>query len=127
MSLAVPITVVGERRKHFFGAGSDEFAKIQMTVHSALHCQVEDTAPERDELERLGVRWPESTLFGLLDVLMFAHPAPLFKIRVVLEKVWYHQVDSTQNAFRNAGRDAGRRLLEKIALDHARGAGYDAT
>lgn len=88
---------------------------------------MEDAVPERSELDRLGVQWLESSIFGLLDVLMFADPAPLFKVRVVLEKVWYHHVDSTQNAFRNAGRDASRKLLEKIALNHARGAGYDAT
>jgi hypothetical protein len=63
----------------------------------------------------------------LLDILMLADPAPLFKVRVVVERVWYHHVDSTQNASCNAGRDAGRKLLEKIALNDARGAGYDAT
>lgn len=126
MRLPAPITVVGERKKHF-AAGSDEFARVQLTVHPASHLEVEDVVPEQSELERLGVRWPESSVFGLLDVLMFADPAPLFKVRVVLEKVWYHTVGSTQNAFRNAGRDAGRKLLERIALSHARGAEYDIT
>ena len=126
MRLQAPITVVGERKKHF-ATGSDEFAKVEMTVHPASHLEVEDVVPERSELEQLRVRWREFSVFGLLDVLMFADPAPLFKVRVVLEKVWWHHLDSTPNAFRNAGRDAGRKLLEKIALNHARSAGYDTT
>lgn len=126
MRLPAPITVMGKGKKHL-AAGSDEFAKVQLTVHPASHLEVEDIVPERDELERLGARWPESTVFGLLDVLMFADPAPLFNVRVVLEKAWYHDVDSTVNAFRHAGRDAGRKVLERIALNHSRSAGDDIT
>jgi hypothetical protein len=88
---------------------------------------VEDTVTERDELERLGVGWPDAIIFGLLDVLMLADSGPLYKLRVVLEKVWYHEIDSSQNAFRHAGRDAGRKIIETIEQRNRPDPGYEMT
>jgi translation elongation factor EF-G len=48
---------------------------------------------------------------------MFAKSGPLFKVCVVLEEVWYHEVDSSWQAFRHAGRDAGRKIIEAIGDD----------
>jgi len=48
---------------------------------------------------------------------MFAEFGPLFKVCVVLEEVWYHEVDSSWQAFRYAGRDAGRKIIEAIGDD----------
>jgi hypothetical protein len=53
-------------------------------------------------------------ILGLLDALINADVRPLRKICVTLEHVWYHEADSTQTAFRNAGRDAGRKIIEAI-------------
>jgi hypothetical protein len=104
------ITVVGEhldRRKI-------EFAKVELTVHPAEVFDVVDSVPEKADLEKLGAGWPDSVILGLLDILMDAEQGPLRDFRVVLERVWYHDVDSTRNAFCAAGRDAGRKILEAI-------------
>jgi hypothetical protein len=108
ISLLTPITVIGER----LHAEENEFAKVHLSVHPAGAFKVVDSVPERSDLEKLGVGWPEPVIFGLLDVLMSAKPHPLRNVRVVLERVWYHEVDSSRNAFRNAGRDAGRKVIE---------------
>jgi translation elongation factor EF-G len=123
--LSAPVSVMGEQKKHF-GAKS-EFARVLLTVHPAPGFKVEDAVTERDDLERLGVGWPDATIFGLLDVLMLADSGPLYKVRVVLEKVWYHEVDSSENASRLAGRDAGRKIIEAIEQSNRTDPGYEMT
>jgi hypothetical protein len=110
--LATPVTVVGEREKHF--GRRSEFAKVKLTVYPAHAFEVADNVAEKSDLEKLGVGWPDCAIFGLLDVLILAEPGPLHKVRVVLEEVWYHDVDSSWQAFRHAGRDAGRKIIETI-------------
>lgn len=104
------ITVVGEHLDH----AKSEFAKVELTVHPAEALDVLDSVPEKADLEKLGAGWPDSIILGLLDILMDAERGPLRNFRVVLERVWYHDVDSTRNALRGAGRDAGRKILEAI-------------
>ena len=77
MFLAEPISVIGERKKHF--GPRSEFAKVKMTVHPSSALEVIDGVAESAELEKLGVGWPDSVFFGLLDVLMLAEPHPLYK------------------------------------------------
>jgi hypothetical protein len=113
--LSAPITVLGERIKQLGARG--EFAKVQLTVHPSESFEVIDRVAESSELEKLGVEWPDCAIFGLLDVLMFTELGPLYKVRVVLEKVWYHHVDSTNQAFRQAGRAAGRKIVKSIEDD----------
>ena len=123
--LTTPLTVVGERKK--IVRPKAEFARVRLTVHPAPAFEVEDSVAEKAELERLGVGWPDAVIFGLLDVLMRSEPGPLYTVRVVLEHVWYHHVDSSEVAFRHAGRDAGRRIIEGIEDQRYRGAGYEMT
>ena len=111
--LASPVSVIGKRVKQFGSRG--EFAKIRLTVHPAQTFEVVDNVAERSDLEKLGVGWPDCAIFEMLDVLMLAEPGPLYKVRVVLEEVWYHDIDSSRQAFRHAGRDAGRKIIETIA------------
>jgi len=112
---AAPITVIGERIKQL-GARC-EFAKVELTVHPSESFEVIDRVAERSELEKLGVEWPDCAIFGLLDVLMVTELGPLYKVCVVLEKVWYHEVDSTYQAFRHAGSAAGQKIVESIEDD----------
>jgi hypothetical protein len=108
--LGTPITVVGE---HIHGAKS-EFAKVQLTVSPAKSFDVEDCVAEKTALEKLSVGWPDPFIFGLLDVLVNAEAQPLTDIRVTLERVWYHDTDSTREAFLKAGRDAGRKIIAAV-------------
>ena len=106
-NLTVPVTVIGEWSR----AVNSEYAKVQLTVQAAKDFEVVDSVEEKNELDRLGVEWPDPVILGLLDSLMNTDLGPLKNIRVTLERVWYHEADSTRNAFRNAGRDAGRKII----------------
>jgi hypothetical protein len=108
--LTTPVTVIGEWNH----ASKSEFAKVQLTVQPAKEFDVVDAVEQRSELEALDVGWPDPVIFGLLDTLMNTDLGPLRNVRVVLERVWYHKSDSTRNAFRNSGRDAGRKIIDAL-------------
>jgi hypothetical protein len=95
----------------------DRFRKTFQPISPAEELDVVDNVPCRKELEVLGVAWPLCVVFGLLDVLMFAEFGPLYKIRVTLDDAAYHEVDSSESAFREAGRDAGRKVIEIVTRD----------
>ncbi len=87
---------------------------IYVTVDPADEFELIDNVPCRDELIKLGVAWPNSAIFGILDILMFLEFRPLYKVRITLDNAAYHHVESTENAFREAGRDAGRKIADAI-------------
>src|SRR5579871_1072885 len=108
--LICPIAVEGHREKHL--GPRSEFARVVLTASPAEELEVFDNVPCRNELKTLGIAWPQSVIFGVLDVLMFAEFGALHKIRITLDDAAYHEVDSSESAFREAGRDAGRRIIE---------------
>jgi hypothetical protein len=114
--LASPLTVVGE----WTHGPKSEFAKVQITLHPSAAFEVVDAVAERRELESLNVGWPDPFVFGLLDELMNAEGGPLRDVRVTLEHAWYHELDSTVSAFRKAGRDAGRKIIQAADENRAR-------
>jgi hypothetical protein len=113
LTLKSRVTVVGERNQHL--GPRFEFAKVQVSVEPSASFQVVDAVPANEELRQLG--YPDWAIFGLLDVLVVAESAPLTKVRVTLEKAEHHPVDTSAMAFRHAGRDAGRRILEALKQD----------
>jgi hypothetical protein len=72
--------------------------------------------PDNQEARKEG--YLDWVVFGLLDVLMLSESAPLKNIRIILEKTEIDAVNSSCMAFRHAGRDAGRKLLQ-IVKDNA--------
>jgi translation elongation factor EF-G len=48
---------------------------------------------------------------------MFAEFGSLYKIRITLDDAAYHEVDSSERAFREAARDAVRSVLETVTRD----------
>jgi hypothetical protein len=63
-----------------------------------------------------GEDYLRAAAFGVLDVVLTAGPLPLrnFALRVI--DIQSHPADSSIMAFRRAGRDAGRKLLQKGGL-----------
>ena len=104
------ITVTGERNQHL--GPRWEFARLQVSVEPAPDFEVVDGIPADEEARQQG--YFDWAIFGLLDVLMVAESTPLKNIRITLEKVEYHAVDSSPVAFRHAGRDAGRKIIESF-------------
>ena len=62
------VSVTGRREKHW--RDRSEFASISMTLDPANDFEVVDRVPCRMEMEALRVGWPQTVVFGLLDVLM---------------------------------------------------------
>jgi hypothetical protein len=108
--LPTQVTVVGEQ----ISASKSEFAKVRLTVRPSDTFDVFDAVNERDELEKLDVAWPDPVVFGLLDALTNAKQGPLISLSVILEDIWYHEVDTSKDALRSAGRDAGYKIIEAI-------------
>lgn len=111
MSLTEALEVEGRHRRitnhgqygsiHVRAEPSDDFLVAFSPEITALHTADVDA--------RL---FSESAIFGLLDVLTFGDDLPFLNHRVTLLNMDMHPVDSSRIAFRRAGRDAGRKILE---------------
>jgi hypothetical protein len=110
LTLKSRITATGERNQHL--GPRWEFAKVQVSVEPAAKFEVFDNAVADEEARQKG--YLDWTVFGLLDVLMVTESAPLRNVHIILDKVEHHAVDSTLMAFRHAGRDAGRKIMESV-------------
>jgi hypothetical protein len=104
------ITVLGERNQHL--GPRWEFARIRVSIEPAPGFEVIDVVEADVKLRQLG--YLDWAVLGLLDVLMVAETAPLTGVRVILEKAEHHEIDSSQMAFRQAGRDAGRKIIAAL-------------
>ncbi|MFL6199172.1 MAG: hypothetical protein ACJ76J_08350 [Thermoanaerobaculia bacterium] len=75
-----------------------------------LEVLTEKSIPE--EVVRDG--FTDAAAMGILDVLMTAGPYPIKNVRIIIEQLDVDPIESSQHAFRMAGRDAARKLLEQL-------------
>lgn len=54
------------------------------------------------------------SIFGLLDELLLGYNYPVMKVKITINNAEYDPCDSTQIAFRKAGRDAGSKVIGLI-------------
>jgi hypothetical protein len=104
------ITVVGE----WLRIRESEFARVQVTVRPSEVFEVEDCAADCAELVKLNADWPDAVIVGLLESLAAANPKLPPNVRITLDAAWYHHLDSTPQAFSEAGRDAGRKIIRQL-------------
>jgi translation elongation factor EF-G len=92
-----------------------EFAKITLRAEpwESFDVQVKLGA-KQPKFEKEG--YIDAAILGLLDTLLVSGQSPLKDVRVTLLDAEEHEVDSSPNAFRMAGRDAGLKLLA-VAID----------
>jgi hypothetical protein len=100
------VIVTGERDHHL--GPRWEFAKLTIVAEPAERFEIVNEVRMTPELEAL--RFPEWAIYGVLDVLMVAGSAPLTGVRLTLKDAGWNPVDSSAMAFRQAGRDAGRKI-----------------
>lgn len=55
-----------------------------------------------------------AAIFGMLDVLMVSDLVSIDTLEIVLKTVELDPIESSQWAFREAGRDAGRKMIKKL-------------
>ena len=104
-----PVVILGVRDKHL-GPRMD-YARVSLRVEPAERFEVEDHVEPSDPFIDFG--YPEAFTRGMLNVLDARGPLP--PLRLVLERADHHPIDSSPNAFVEAGRDAGRKLLDLYA------------
>jgi hypothetical protein len=88
-----------------------QFARIEIGAAPSEWFQVE-VALDREILTAMEQNgFLKEAIFGVMDVLIAAQPAPILRITLRISGAELGPF-STQHAFRMAGRDAGRRLVE---------------
>ena len=61
------------------------------------------------------VLWQRSVYLGVLDVMLAHAPTPITGFRCEIEEMDFHMVDSSNDAFRLAGRQAALEFLKSEA------------
>lgn len=109
LSLREALEIEGVRNVHL--GPRWEFAKIRLRAEPCDHFDARvELGLRQTNFEKEG--YAESAILGVLDVLLVSGQSPLKNVRVILFYAEDHEVDSTPSAFRMAGRDAGKKLLE---------------
>jgi hypothetical protein len=99
--------VIGSRR---------QFARIGILAEPAAAWSVEDQVPQGSlgEAESHRESFLRSAILGILDVLTISTRPPILNVRIVLEGAKANPVDSNDEAFRLAGRQAAQKLLRTV-------------
>jgi len=103
-------TATGECDKHL--GPTWQFARIKVRIEPAARFEVADLVPNNEELRGSG--YPDWAIFGLLDVLVLSDSFPIDKVRIVLTEADYNAVESSPMAFREAGRESAREILQAL-------------
>jgi hypothetical protein len=110
------VSVTGERDKHL--GPSFQFARVKVSVEPSKRLEVVDLVPKNEELRGLG--YPDWVIFGLLDVLILSDDFPIDKARIILTEADYSAIESSPMAFREAGRDSGRKILQAFRTQESK-------
>lgn len=93
-----------------------DFARVGLVVEAAEGFDVVVTAPPPVAHGAHHARHMEWAIFGFLDVVMLDTPRPVRNIKVTIVESEADPIRSTAMTFRLAGRDAGRKFLERIRV-----------
>jgi hypothetical protein len=107
-TLKAPVEIEAVRDAHL--GPRWEYAKVRLRIEPAETFEVRSEVEIMDDTVRQ--TYLDATIFGLLDVLLVAEASPLIRISVCVTALEQHEIDSTPMAFRMAGREAGRKLLQ---------------
>lgn len=72
------------------------------------------TVAGAEEISKEEKDYAEWFLFGVLDVLVPHDEIPIANTNLIVSDVVVHPVDSSRRAFRHAGRDAGRKIIDAL-------------
>lgn len=110
MTLSSTVHVEGIRKAHL--GPRMEFGRVEFIIEPADGFDVSVEVANVDE--NTEYKWYiEWAIFGFLDVVMVGAPYPYKKLKLRVVGVEIDPIDSSQMAFRLAGRDAGRKFLEE--------------
>ena len=113
MDLPNAIRIDGTRDVHL--GPRMEFAKFAAIVEPAntfeVVFQIRDPKLTSEQQATL-----DHAIFGFLDVVMTSAAYPLRNLRVRIISAEFDPINSSASAFRQAGRDAGGRLLDSLQV-----------
>ena len=115
LNLKQPVEIEGLRDQHLGGRWETARIKIAIKPHDHFHVTA-DSLANKEELDKHG--YLDWAVMGILDVLLVSEAYPLKNVSIDFLEAEIHPVNASQMAFRQAGRDAGRRLLQ-IVKDNA--------
>ncbi len=111
LSLPQSVRVEGVRQQHL--GPRLEYAKVEVLVEPAVSFEVRFAS---DVLQIDANRiFLEAAVFGLLDILLVSEAYPLRNVSVTVTRCDVDPVDSSEMAFRHAGRDAGRKVISALS------------
>lgn len=104
------LTATGVRDQHV--GPRMEYAKIEVVVEPATSLGIRfPTDVDAIETTRLFL---EAAIFGLLDILLVSGPYPVRNVSITIARCEIDPINSSQMAFRYAGRDAGRKIIRAL-------------
>jgi hypothetical protein len=129
------ITVSGGYNRQEHGG----YAQLRVRLEPATQFEVSEAPPEvkyriqkeatyrpddfnirKDELERF-LDW---AVLGFLDSTLMNEKAPKLQFRFLFEEIEYCPIESTEMSFKEAGRDAGRKVIEAFHSEWVDGTAY---
>jgi hypothetical protein len=105
------MTVTGVHQQHM--GPRLEHAKIEVLAEPAASFEVR-FGPDVDDSDASRI-FLEAAVFGLLDILLVSRTHPLRNVSITVTHCEIDPVDSSQMAFRQAGRDAGMKIINAIS------------
>jgi hypothetical protein len=91
-----------------------QIASVTLRVSPADKFELKNEVTLTKELVEL--QFPEFAIFGFLDVIMTADSLDTTQIRIAVESAVIDSIGTSAFAFREAGRDAARKLLQTLKL-----------
>jgi translation elongation factor EF-G len=101
--------------KRVMGARS-LFARVALEFSPAAGLEFETVLSDQEKRMCEAEGWLKAICLGVLDVTLVQPVTPINGFRCVIEKVEYHPVDSSRQAFRLAARQAAEELLRAKPL-----------
>jgi len=97
--------VTGVRNEHC--GGRWEFAEATVSIEPAgeLAIEIPDVDPHG---------FAKAAAYGVIDEFLTGAASPLTAVKLIVGPIKSDPVDSSIVAFRHAGRDAGRKLLDEV-------------
>jgi len=109
-NLPVTVDVIGEFNAYLVYSNQHAVVKMQIEPAQNLEVVTNDTVIEKIQY----AEYIDSAIFGLLDVLAFSGPLAYFNVRIVVKDADCDRINFSPMAFRFAGRDAGRKVLQHV-------------
>ena len=106
------IYVTGIQKKHL--GPRLEYAVIELKVEPSESFEVifSETLNNLDDDSKELI---EAAIYGILDVILTHNILPIRNLKINFLSADIHPIDSNRMAFRKAGRDAGKKIIEKIS------------